>query len=128
MSRIKFSVKCKVVSNIFMSFSFFSMHPCGSDLFSDYFFVTMLFCVITRKYRPLHMQSMTFPSLCYSGRFSPFESPPPPPFFDKQTGQKETKARFVKPTTFRRYGLFCLFEFKMFICLVYVTKMMEYNH
>ncbi|XP_074518676.1 uncharacterized protein dbf4b [Halichoeres trimaculatus] len=52
---------------------------------------------LSRKYRPLHMQSMTFPSMCYSGRFSPFESPPPPPpLFDKQSGQKETKTRVKK--------------------------------
>ncbi|XP_029384234.1 protein DBF4 homolog B [Echeneis naucrates] len=31
----------------------------------------------SKKYKPLHMQSMTFPSLCYLGRFSPFEIPPP---------------------------------------------------
>ncbi|XP_034563655.1 protein DBF4 homolog A [Notolabrus celidotus] len=49
----------------------------------------------SRKYKPLHMQSVTFPSLWYSGRFSPFESPPPP-LFDKETGQRETKTREKK--------------------------------
>ncbi|XP_047464320.1 uncharacterized protein dbf4b isoform X2 [Mugil cephalus] len=44
---------------------------------------------LSRKYKPLHMQSMTFPALCYSGRFSPFESPPP--LFDKQ--EKETREK-----------------------------------
>ncbi|XP_040885209.1 uncharacterized protein dbf4b [Toxotes jaculatrix] len=47
-----------------------------------------------RKYRPLHMQSMTFPSLCYLGRFSPFESPPPR--FEKKTEQGENKTREKK--------------------------------
>ncbi|XP_061665570.1 uncharacterized protein dbf4b [Syngnathoides biaculeatus] len=45
---------------------------------------------ISRKYKPLHMQSMSFPSLCPSGRFSPFESPPPR--FVK-TPQRENKSR-----------------------------------
>ncbi|XP_041670846.1 uncharacterized protein dbf4b isoform X2 [Cheilinus undulatus] len=49
---------------------------------------------MSRKYRPLHMQSMTFPTMCYSGRFSPFESPPA--FFEKQTGQLENKTREKK--------------------------------
>ncbi|XP_017289167.1 protein DBF4 homolog B [Kryptolebias marmoratus] len=44
----------------------------------------------SRKYKPLHVQSITFPALCYSGRFSPFESPPPPRF-DKQTEQGNGK-------------------------------------
>ncbi|XP_035469420.2 uncharacterized protein dbf4b [Scophthalmus maximus] len=43
----------------------------------------------SRKYKPLHLQSMTFPALCYLGRFSPFESPPPP--FEKQTDEGESK-------------------------------------
>ncbi|KAK1794446.1 hypothetical protein P4O66_011315, partial [Electrophorus voltai] len=30
-----------------------------------------------RKYRPLHMQSLPFPTLSYAGRFSPFETPAP---------------------------------------------------
>ncbi|XP_057682262.1 protein chiffon [Corythoichthys intestinalis] len=45
----------------------------------------------SRKYKPLHMQSMTFPSLYYSGQFSPFESPPPPRF--EKTAQGEKKSR-----------------------------------
>ncbi|XP_008290440.1 uncharacterized protein dbf4b [Stegastes partitus] len=49
----------------------------------------------SRKYKPLHMQSMTFPSLCYLGRFSPFESPPPPRF-DKRAEQGESKPRKKK--------------------------------
>ncbi|XP_071319309.1 uncharacterized protein dbf4b isoform X2 [Trachinotus anak] len=49
---------------------------------------------MSRKYKPLLMQSMTFPSLCYLGRFSPFESPPP--LFEKQTEQGETKTREKK--------------------------------
>ncbi|KAG7227939.1 hypothetical protein INR49_013733 [Caranx melampygus] len=48
---------------------------------------------LSQKYKPLHMQSMTFPSLCYRGRFSPFESPPPQ--FEKQTEQG-TKTREKK--------------------------------
>ncbi|XP_076857010.1 uncharacterized protein dbf4b isoform X3 [Brachyhypopomus gauderio] len=31
----------------------------------------------SRKYRPLHIQSMQFPTLSYLGRFSPFETPAP---------------------------------------------------
>ncbi|XP_077407947.1 uncharacterized protein dbf4b isoform X2 [Vanacampus margaritifer] len=46
---------------------------------------------VSRKYKPLHMQSMSFPSLCYLGRFSPFETPPPPRFED--TAQGEDKSR-----------------------------------
>ncbi|XP_018554269.1 uncharacterized protein dbf4b [Lates calcarifer] len=49
---------------------------------------------LSRKYRPLHMQSMTFPSLCYLGRFSPFESPPPQ--FEKQMEKGEDKTREKK--------------------------------
>ncbi|XP_072229508.1 uncharacterized protein dbf4b [Leuresthes tenuis] len=41
------------------------------------------------------MQSMTFPALYYSGRFSPFESPPPPRF-DKRTGQGDHNTREKK--------------------------------
>ncbi|XP_033841111.2 uncharacterized protein dbf4b [Periophthalmus magnuspinnatus] len=44
----------------------------------------------SRKYKPLHVQSMNFPSLYYSGRYSPFECPPPP-CFDKWKGQEEKK-------------------------------------
>ncbi|KAL6474819.1 hypothetical protein MHYP_G00158590 [Metynnis hypsauchen] len=32
----------------------------------------------SRKYRPLHAQSLSFPTLRYMGRFSPFEPPAPP--------------------------------------------------
>ncbi|KAJ7984571.1 hypothetical protein DPEC_G00356170 [Dallia pectoralis] len=46
----------------------------------------------SRKYKPLHMQSMAFPSLCYSGRFSPFEPPAPPqPKGSKEPGQNRTR-------------------------------------
>ncbi|KAM6963905.1 uncharacterized protein LKV04_019872 isoform 1-T1 [Tautogolabrus adspersus] len=40
------------------------------------------------------MQSMTFPMLWYSGRFSPFESPPP--VFEELTGQAKNKTREKK--------------------------------
>ncbi|XP_034049913.1 uncharacterized protein dbf4b [Thalassophryne amazonica] len=43
---------------------------------------------LSRKYKPLHMQSTTFPSVCYSGRFSPFESPPQLEREGKQEGCK----------------------------------------
>lgn len=58
--------------------------------YAHYFF---FFC-LNRKYKPLHMQSMTFPSLQYLGRFSPFESPPPPQF-DKWAECRGNKTRFV---------------------------------
>lgn len=45
----------------------------------------------TRKYKPLHLQSMTFPSLCYRGRFSPFESPPPPQFLKQMEQGEKTR-------------------------------------
>ncbi|KAF3704374.1 Protein DBF4 -like protein B Activator of S phase kinase-like protein 1 [Channa argus] len=48
----------------------------------------------SRKYKPLHMQSMTFPSLWYSGRFGPFETPHPR--FEKRTEQEENKTREKK--------------------------------
>ncbi|XP_045924197.1 protein DBF4 homolog B [Micropterus dolomieu] len=48
----------------------------------------------SRKYKPLHMQSLTFPTLSYSGRFSPFESPPPR--FEVQIDQGENKTREKK--------------------------------
>ncbi|XP_033486622.1 uncharacterized protein dbf4b [Epinephelus lanceolatus] len=44
---------------------------------------------LSRRYKPLHMQSMTFPDLWYSGRYSPFECPPPR--FEKQAEQGENK-------------------------------------
>ncbi|XP_063338062.1 uncharacterized protein dbf4b [Pelmatolapia mariae] len=50
---------------------------------------------LSRKYKPLHMQSMTFPDLYYAGRFSPFECPPPPRF-EKKTEMEETKTRVKK--------------------------------
>ncbi|XP_042363870.1 uncharacterized protein dbf4b [Plectropomus leopardus] len=49
---------------------------------------------LSRKYRPLHMQSMTFPTMSYLGRFSPFETPPPR--FEKQAEQGENKTREKK--------------------------------
>ncbi|KAM3591424.1 uncharacterized protein V6R79_001955 [Siganus canaliculatus] len=47
----------------------------------------------SRKYKPLHMQSMTFPSLWYLGRYSPFESPPPPQFQKSTEQEKETRKK-----------------------------------
>ncbi|XP_040033324.2 uncharacterized protein dbf4b [Gasterosteus aculeatus] len=49
---------------------------------------------ISRKYRPLHLQSMIFPTLWYSGRFSPFESPPP--LFEKQDESKTREKKKVE--------------------------------
>ncbi|TNN03522.1 hypothetical protein fugu_000551 [Takifugu bimaculatus] len=49
---------------------------------------------VCRKYKPLHMQSLTFPSLWYSGQFSPFESPPP--LFEKHNNSVEAKTREKK--------------------------------
>nr|XP_061822080.1 uncharacterized protein dbf4b [Nerophis lumbriciformis] len=46
----------------------------------------------SKKYKPLLLQSMTFPSLCYLGRFSPFDSPPPP-LFDKDSAAGGNKSR-----------------------------------
>ncbi|KAM9425848.1 uncharacterized protein dbf4b [Pholidichthys leucotaenia] len=46
---------------------------------------------LSKKYKPLHMQSMTFPDLCYSGRYSPFESLPPR--IEKQSKQEKSKTR-----------------------------------
>ncbi|XP_068585436.1 uncharacterized protein dbf4b [Cebidichthys violaceus] len=48
----------------------------------------------SRRYKPLHMQSMTFPTLRYSGRFSPFEAPPP--LFEEQAEQGDNKTREKK--------------------------------
>ncbi|XP_070304446.1 uncharacterized protein dbf4b [Salvelinus sp. IW2-2015] len=48
----------------------------------------------SRKYKALHMQSMTFPTLCYSGRFSPFE-PPAPPQPERVKEQEQNKARQI---------------------------------
>ncbi|XP_061160789.1 uncharacterized protein dbf4b isoform X2 [Syngnathus typhle] len=46
---------------------------------------------VSRRYKPLNMQSMSFPSLYYLGRFSPFESPPPPRF--EKTAQGDHPSR-----------------------------------
>ncbi|XP_030611371.1 uncharacterized protein dbf4b [Archocentrus centrarchus] len=51
---------------------------------------------LSRKYKPLHMQSMTFPDLYYSGRFSPFESPPPQFEMETELEGKKTRAKTVK--------------------------------
>lgn len=61
-----------------------------NDNLFDLNVVYSIILFLTRKYRPLHLQSMIFPTLWYSGRFSPFESPPP--LFEKQD---ESKTRFV---------------------------------
>ncbi|XP_035256954.1 serine/arginine repetitive matrix protein 1 [Anguilla anguilla] len=54
----------------------------------------------SRKYRPLHLQSMVFPTLGYTGRFSPFEPPaPPPPEAGKDQGNHRTKERRPDPST-----------------------------
>ncbi|XP_011491829.1 uncharacterized protein LOC101168767 isoform X2 [Oryzias latipes] len=50
---------------------------------------------VSRRYRPLHVQSMTLPALFYSGRHSPFEAPPPPQF-DKQPDRENSKSRVKK--------------------------------
>ncbi|TDG97972.1 hypothetical protein EPR50_G00213620 [Perca flavescens] len=50
---------------------------------------------MSRRYKPLHIQSMTFPPLWYTGRFSPFESPPPPRF-EKQTEEKKKVESSIK--------------------------------
>lgn len=55
-------------------------------------FVWFFFSCLNRKYKPLHVQSLTFPSLWYSGRFSPFESPPPE--FEKYNKPVQTKTRY----------------------------------
>ncbi|RVE59475.1 hypothetical protein OJAV_G00188770 [Oryzias javanicus] len=52
---------------------------------------------LSRRYRPLHVQSVAFPALFYSGRYSPFELPPPPQF-DKQPERENSKTRSVKKT------------------------------
>lgn len=75
----------------------------GSNLTVLHFFLFCYFEVVTcvvflcvcRKYKPLHMQSVVFPSLYFLGRFSPFESPPPP-LFEQDTGQGKAKIRFVQ--------------------------------
>ncbi|KAM4714964.1 uncharacterized protein dbf4b [Anableps anableps] len=45
-----------------------------------------------QKCKPLHMQSVAFPSLYFLGRISPFESPPPP-LFEQHTGEGNNKKR-----------------------------------
>ncbi|KAM8836636.1 uncharacterized protein dbf4b [Spinachia spinachia] len=49
---------------------------------------------ISRKYKPLHLQSMIFPTLWYSGCFSPFESPPP--LFEKQDQSKTREKKSIE--------------------------------
>ena len=49
------------------------------------------------------MQSMTFPTLWYAGRYSPFECPPPR--FEKQAEQGEKKIRFVYVPLFEGYRI-----------------------
>ncbi|KAF6724975.1 DBF4-like protein B [Oryzias melastigma] len=66
---------------------------------------------LSRRYRPLHVQSMAFPALFYSGRYSPFE-PPPPPQFDKQPEHENSKTRSVKKIVTKAQdkspvGVFC---------------------
>ncbi|XP_034070735.1 uncharacterized protein dbf4b [Gymnodraco acuticeps] len=46
----------------------------------------------SRKYKPFLLQNMTLPTLRYSGRFSPFEIPPPPRL-EKLAEKDEDKAR-----------------------------------
>ncbi|KAJ8364548.1 hypothetical protein SKAU_G00133790 [Synaphobranchus kaupii] len=54
----------------------------------------------SRKYRPLHLQSVVFPTLDYTGRFSPFEPPaPPPPENEKDQGNHRTRERSADPST-----------------------------
>ncbi|KAJ8414345.1 hypothetical protein AAFF_G00052150 [Aldrovandia affinis] len=46
----------------------------------------------SRKCRPLYLQSMKFPMLDYTGRFSPFEPPaPPPPQREKDQGHSRAR-------------------------------------
>lgn len=62
-----------------------------SVYFSTFVATLHIFSYLNRKYKPLHMQSLTFPSLWYSGQFSPFESPPP--LFEKHNKSVEAKTR-----------------------------------
>ncbi|TNN47225.1 Protein DBF4 B [Liparis tanakae] len=48
---------------------------------------------MSRRYKPLHMQSMICPTLWYSGRFSPFESPPPRFEEPAEPGEKKTREK-----------------------------------
>ncbi|KAG7492274.1 hypothetical protein MATL_G00012770 [Megalops atlanticus] len=54
----------------------------------------------SRKYRPLYLQSMSLPTLDYTGRFSPFELPaPPPPKKEKDQGNCVANVRRQDPST-----------------------------
>ncbi|XP_029311830.1 protein DBF4 homolog B [Cottoperca gobio] len=48
----------------------------------------------SRRFKPLNIQSMTLPTLWYSGKFSPFECPAP--LFEKQEEPGENKTREKK--------------------------------
>ncbi|KAJ0060399.1 hypothetical protein NL108_010183, partial [Boleophthalmus pectinirostris] len=82
LSRESFDTKSKKPEVLNPYFSPFAAAP----LRSPYLKVEDL----SRKHKPLHMQSMSFPSVYYSGRYSPFECPPPPRF-DKWTEKEERK-------------------------------------
>ncbi|XP_030196618.1 histone-lysine N-methyltransferase 2D [Gadus morhua] len=43
---------------------------------------------LSRKYQPLYVQSLSFPSFCFSGRFGPSEPPPPAPCPEKGPEQE----------------------------------------
>ncbi|KAI1896453.1 hypothetical protein AGOR_G00094950 [Albula goreensis] len=53
----------------------------------------------SRKYKPLHLQSMSFPMLDYTGRFSPFEPPAPPPPERHKDQDHKAKERRQDPCT-----------------------------
>ncbi|KAG9350108.1 hypothetical protein JZ751_026461 [Albula glossodonta] len=53
----------------------------------------------SRKYKPLHLQSMSFPMLDYTGRFSPFEPPAPPPPGRHKDQDHKAKERRQDPCT-----------------------------
>lgn len=60
------------------------------------------------------MQSMTFPSLWYLGRYSPFESPPPPQFEKHTEPENKTRLvgfRYLKNVALLAYNLFALIFF-----------------
>lgn len=75
---------------------------------------------------------MTFPSLWYLGRYSPFESPPPPQF-EKHTEQVENNTRLVgfrylKNVALLAYNLFALiylFFFWFVLCQYRKKKKIE---
>ncbi|KAL4617745.1 hypothetical protein GN956_G20750 [Arapaima gigas] len=54
----------------------------------------------SRKYRPLHLQSMSLPTLDHSSRFSPFEVPvpPPPPKLKEQNLHKAQERNSEPPS------------------------------